>query len=233
EQMRDHLNAPIEYDRARRGYCYRGDLADMFELPGIWLTAEELQSLSALLALLNGMDSHLLKEELASVEKQIKKLLSARKLSVREFEQRIKFLPVANRALDSHIFTLVSEALLKRQRLSIDYCSYQQQKTRRDISPQTLIYYRENWYLDAWCHWRNDLRTFSIARIDKAEVLAEAAKKLVLNNNSVILPRVLVFFQVALNTVPGCDFSPQLPAKSLASNGIRNSRVSGGVMSMC
>ncbi len=178
DQMRNHLNAPIEYDRNQHGYRYRGDLADMFELPGIWLTAEELQSLTALLELLNSMDSHLLKEELGSVAKQIKSLLAARGLSVQEFERRVKFLPMAHRTLNSQIFTRISEALLNRRQITIHYRSYTQQKTQRTLSPQTLIYYRENWYLDAWCHLRKDLRTFSIARIDKATVLAKAAKKI-------------------------------------------------------
>ena len=53
EQMRDYLNAPIEYDRSLHDYAYRGDTANMFELPGMRLTAEELQSLTALLQLLS------------------------------------------------------------------------------------------------------------------------------------------------------------------------------------
>ena len=177
EQMRDYLNAPIEYDHSQHGYCYRGDLAAMFELPGIWLTAEELQSLTALLELLNTMGSGLLKDELSSVKKQIQKLLAARGVSAEEFQQRVKFLPLANRSLDNYIFTLASEALLKHLQLKIHYRSYNHQQSQRSISPQTLIYYRENWYLDAWCHLRQDLRTFSIARIEKAELLKTAAQK--------------------------------------------------------
>ncbi|MEE8058235.1 MAG: WYL domain-containing protein [Pseudomonadales bacterium] len=178
DQMRIYLNAPIEYDRSQRGYCYRGDLIDMFELPGTWLTAEELQSLATLLHLLNSMGSNLLKEELSSVEGQINRLLVARGLSVEELKQRVKFLPMAIRTLDSHIFTRASEALLNRQQLDIHYRSYSHQQTRRRISPQTLIYYRENWYLDAWCHLRKALRTFSIARIEKAELSTATAKKI-------------------------------------------------------
>jgi hypothetical protein len=29
-----------------------------------------------------------------------------------------------------------------------------------------LLYYRDNWYLDAWCHKQHALRSFSLARID-------------------------------------------------------------------
>ena len=42
--------------------------------------------------------------------------------------------------------------------------------TEREVSPQRLVHYRENWYLDAWCHMRNALRTFSVDRIRDAAV---------------------------------------------------------------
>jgi predicted DNA-binding transcriptional regulator YafY len=29
-----------------------------------------------------------------------------------------------------------------------------------------LVYYRDNWYLDAWCHRKHALRIFAVARID-------------------------------------------------------------------
>ena len=32
---------------------------------------------------------------------------------------------------------------------------------QRDISPQRLVHYGDNWYLDAWCHTKQALRSFS------------------------------------------------------------------------
>ena len=43
------------------------------------------------------------------------------------------------------------------------------------IIPQ-LIHYRDNGYLDAYCHTRNDLRSFSVERIHQAQVLKQAAR---------------------------------------------------------
>jgi predicted DNA-binding transcriptional regulator YafY len=45
------------------------------------------------------------------------------------------------------------------------------------VSPQRLVHYRDNWYLDAWCHLRDDLRSFSIDAIPRFEILATAAKE--------------------------------------------------------
>jgi predicted DNA-binding transcriptional regulator YafY len=40
--------------------------------------------------------------------------------------------------------------------------------TEREVSPQRLVHYRDNWYLDAWCHLREDLRSFAVDAIQSA-----------------------------------------------------------------
>jgi predicted DNA-binding transcriptional regulator YafY len=41
----------------------------------------------------------------------------------------------------------------------------------RIVSPQRLAHYRDNWYLDAWCHSRQALRSFAVDRIRRVKVL--------------------------------------------------------------
>ena len=48
--------------------------------------------------------------------------------------------------------------------------------TEREVSPQRLVYYRANWYLDTWDHLRNDIRSFSLDAVRKAEMLATKAR---------------------------------------------------------
>jgi predicted DNA-binding transcriptional regulator YafY len=48
----------------------------------------------------------------------------------------------------------------------------------REISPQRLVHYRDNWYLDAWCHLRRDLRTFALDNIQRARLLSAQAKEI-------------------------------------------------------
>ena len=43
------------------------------------------------------------------------------------------------------------------------------------MSPQRLVYYRDQWYVDIWDEGKNALRTFAIDRMDKAEVLDQPA----------------------------------------------------------
>ena len=43
------------------------------------------------------------------------------------------------------------------------------------MSPQRLVHYRENWYLDAWCHLRKGLRSFSMDCVSDAQIRAAKA----------------------------------------------------------
>ena len=47
----------------------------------------------------------------------------------------------------------------------------------REVSPQRLVHYRDNWYLDAWCHKRQALRTFGLDAIETAVVMPDKAAK--------------------------------------------------------
>ena len=69
-------------------------------------------------------------------------------------------------------------ALVDGTRLSIRYRDYDQHVTKRTISPQRLVYYRDNWYLDVWCHLRTELRTFSLARIEFCATSNEKIKQI-------------------------------------------------------
>ena len=61
---------------------------------------------------------------------------------------------------------------LKRQRIDLLYFTRKRQtESRREVSPQRLIHYRNTWYLDAWCHLRNELRSFAVDAIHRTEIL--------------------------------------------------------------
>tara|TARA_Y100001951_G_scaffold68638_1_gene55528 strand:+ start:7212 stop:8246 length:1035 start_codon:yes stop_codon:yes gene_type:complete len=175
EQMQSYLDAPIQYFPDYRGWHYAEQEQDLYQLPGLWLTAAELQSLALLMQLLNTFGNGLLNEELAVMARNVDKLLAARGIEQAAFERHIKVLPLSHRHIANPVFVQVCEAVLKQQRIEMEYRSYNRKVSRRTVSPQTLVYYRENWYLDAWCHLRNDLRTFSLARIRRLTTSKEPA----------------------------------------------------------
>jgi predicted DNA-binding transcriptional regulator YafY len=78
---------------------------------------------------------------------------------------------MASRPVNAKCFQSVSMATLSRRRLQLTYCSRSRnEETVREVSPQRLVYYRANWYLDSWCHLRNGLRSFALDMVHDAEI---------------------------------------------------------------
>lgn len=171
--MRNNLGAPIEYDREYRGYRYS---KESYELPGLWFSVEELLALVSLQKLLAELGPGLLDQQLAPLKPRIEKLLVSKHLSSNAM-QRIRLLPIAARISDGALFQTVAGAVLNQLRLEIQYHARgSNTEAMRTISPQRLAHYRDNWYLDAWCHQRNALRSFALDRIRHAKVLDATAQ---------------------------------------------------------
>ncbi len=166
--------APIEYDRDANGYRYRPGAA--FQLPGVWFNAAELHALRSAQLLLAEAEPGLLADTLRPMASKIDRLLQAEQLGAGEAMRRVRILRMAGRGTGP-AFAQVAEALMRRQRVQLRYWSRaSDEETLREVSPQRLVHYRDNWYLDAWCHASRALRTFSLDSVRRARVLARRAR---------------------------------------------------------
>lgn len=178
--MRDYLNAPIEYDRKRNGYYYdrESQYGRMYELPGVWFNASELLALLSVQQLLAEVQPGLLERQLSPLKGRIDQLLKAQHTGGEALSRRIRIMRAGARP-SGEFFQVVASALSQLRCLQIDYFKRgDAQTTQRRISPQRLTHYRDNWYLDAWCHLREGLRTFALDAIRAAKVLEESATEL-------------------------------------------------------
>ena len=178
EEMRLYLNAPIVYDRKHNGYRYDPAEGEMYQLPGLWFNASELQALLAAQQLLEGVQPGLLDSHLQPLRLKIDELLRRQPGSGEPVSRRIRLLQAAARPAGPY-FTLIAGALAARERLQLVYYSRSgDQLSEREVSPQRLTHYRDNWYLDAWCHLRRGLRTFALDAIRQAHLSDSPAKEL-------------------------------------------------------
>lgn len=176
DALREQLGAPIEHDKEHGGYHYlpRPD-GRAYELPGLWFSAQELQALLIFRRLLATLGSGLLEEHLAPLSKRIDQLIQHKRLRLGEAADRIRLLGLAARSTGEH-FHVAASATLQRHKLRIGYHSRgSDDRTERVVSPQRIVHYRDNWYLDVWDELRGALRTFSVDRIRRAEELDERA----------------------------------------------------------
>ncbi|TAL98655.1 MAG: WYL domain-containing protein [Paraburkholderia sp.] len=174
--LRDRLNCPLEWDRSKNGYAIHDHLAPggRFELPGMWFEASEVVALLTMLHLVEGVQPGLLEDHVAPLKTRLRSMLSAGTRSVKPIEKKVKLIHFAPRKVEPKHFQLIAGALLEGKRLHLQYWNRdRRERTTRDISPLRLVHYRENWVLDAWCHERNALRTFSLEAIEEVRVLDE------------------------------------------------------------
>jgi len=148
-----------------------------YELPGPWLSAEEIHVLLTMQHLLAHLDTGgLLGPHIATLTERLHKTLGSGVKTSAEVARRIRVQSVGARKVHLPHFEAMGSALLRRLRLHIDYHGRGRGESReRTVSPQRLIHYRDNWYLDAWCHLRKGLRSFALDAMRSARVLDKAA----------------------------------------------------------
>ena len=179
EYMRDRLHAPIVWNRDAGGYHFESakTTGPAYELPGLWFSAGELYALLAAQKLLNDIEPGILATHVAPLQARLAALLEASGHPATEITQRVRLLSMAKRPVELRFFADITSGLLERKRIEIDAWNRERDETNtRVVSPQRLVHYRDNWYLDAWCHLRDGLRSFSVDTIQRVKVLREKAR---------------------------------------------------------
>ena len=168
--MKTVWGAPIVFDRILDGYRY--DLIDghPFELPGFWLTKDEIEALLCLDHAVESMHEDFFSDLLKPVRSRFEPVLKAQRTNLSTLRDRIKILSIGSRECDKETFRTIASAVIRGKRIKIKHRNLATDKPQeRIISPQALVRYRDNWYVDAFCHLRNEQRTFSLSRIESVE----------------------------------------------------------------
>jgi len=176
-KLRDQLRVPIRFDRDLGGYLLDKDGADI-ELPGLWFSQDEILALVTIQQMLAQLEPGLLGPKLKPLQDRLTGLMEKHGLTSKDIAKRIRIVHAGKRRVKVRQFEAVAAATMARKRMKIWHFNRQNGKTvEREVSPQRLVHYRDNWYLDAWCHLRDDLRNFSIDAIADLHVLDSSAKE--------------------------------------------------------
>ncbi|MDE0238984.1 MAG: WYL domain-containing protein [bacterium] len=176
--LRDVLGAPID-NVPGSGYFYDRS-ASKFELPGLWFRADELEALLVMDQLLESVQPGVLQAQVGPLRDKIRELLDHAVGGRKSFpSHRIRILRSHARQVAPAKFVPVASAVVERRQLAFAYAGrVSGNTTRRIASSQRLVYYRDQWYLDAWDEGRGGLRTFSIDRMADLEVLDRSAREI-------------------------------------------------------
>ena len=175
-KLRDRLGTPIVFDRDLGGYRLASE-QDATELPGFWFTQDEILALMTIQSMIEQLDPGLLGPKLRPLRKRLDNMLTHQGLDAQQLTQRVRAISAGKRRLPLAAFETVAKATFERRQVRVHHHNRVSGETlQRTLSPQQLVHYRDNWYLEAWCHLRQGVRSFSIDAIEAAEMLETPAK---------------------------------------------------------
>jgi len=185
DYLRERHHFPIAWSAKEGGYFLDREMKNdggvylpPLELPGYWFGLEELQALLLAQQLLASVQFVYFRKEVGNLQNSIRDILGEkRRDEMASLLGRVRFLRHQKRSKLKAVSEVVVQAVAQRRCLKISYDARSSgERTERVICPQRLVYYRDNWYLDAWCHVKKALRSFSVDQILNLNLLNERAR---------------------------------------------------------
>ena len=173
-ELRDTYGQRVEYNRELKGYQLHSNDDDI-ELPSHLFSSQEINAILLVDQLIEELEPEFLKDDMQSVKQHLNRIKGKLSINQIQTEKRIRMINIGKRQSSHMYLREITQAVLQRKLISITYnsrsTSPSNESSSRLLSPQRLTHYRDNWYVDAWCHNKNDLRTFSLERINNLQVL--------------------------------------------------------------
>lgn len=176
EFMRSRLQLPIAYDQVRHGFYYSSQVTSF---PTLQITEGEIVALVvAEKALQQYRGTSFEKPLLSAIRKIEQGLPDTVSLSLSDIQQTISFRTRAEAVLDLELFDRLAHATASRAQLELQYRKPGQAAAeRRLVDPYHLANINGEWYLFAFDHLRQDIRTFVPARIKAARETGHKFKR--------------------------------------------------------
>ncbi len=79
---------------------------------------------------------------------------------------------IGNRNIQPYL-EIIKTALQESRLLSFEYVAHHRNKTTRTVEPYQLVLKSSHWYLQGYCHKRNDFRLFRLSRMSNLQMQEE------------------------------------------------------------
>jgi predicted DNA-binding transcriptional regulator YafY len=167
EYLRDIYQAPIEYDRQKRGYYYS---EPNFFVKSIILTEGELFSIALFDQLLEQYRNTPLEAALRQIfGKIVRSMPDNVTVDPSALSPQISVISEHQGAIDPDVFERIFSGLKTKQTVTLEYRPLQKTTyMNRTVDPYHAICQRGNWYFIGHCHDKNEPRMFSFSRIKNA-----------------------------------------------------------------
>lgn len=167
DYMRYELDAPIEYSAKERGYYYT---EEQYQLPAIHIRESDLFAIYLADKLLAQYEGTPVYDSLRSVFSKIEDSLPDKVITRSGADQELfTVLPPFATVILPEVLATVFDCLRTSTRLEVEYRSPGGEPMWRQIDPYQGVRFEGDWYVVGYCHLRDAIRTFSLARMLNAK----------------------------------------------------------------
>jgi predicted DNA-binding transcriptional regulator YafY len=163
EYMRDLLDAPIAYSPKNRGFHYT---EKNFQLPAMSISEGDLFGVYLAEKLLVQYKGSPMYKSLCSVFEKITQSLPEKTVGCPADEPaKFTVFPPFVTAIEPDIWETIVSCLRNFEQVEMRYKTPGQEPISRKFDPYHAVSFEGNWYIIGYCHLRDEIRTFSMARI--------------------------------------------------------------------
>ena len=162
--MRDRMDLPVKFETAYNGYHY---LEEVGQFPTVNITEGELFAmLVAEKAMQQYRGTNFEKPLLSAFRKVTEGLTDTISFNLDDFDSSISFRTSAEPVLNLDVIDALAKAAANNRQLRFNYRKPGASEAEpRVVDPYHLANINGEWFLFAHCHLRDDIRTFTPARI--------------------------------------------------------------------
>lgn len=176
EFLRDRMGLPIAFDPARNGYYYTEEV-DAF--PTLQISEGELFALMVAEKALQQYRGTPFEHRLVTALKKLERALpDTVSLNLTEWDHAISFRTSAEPIVDVPVMEALADAIQQRRQLRLAYRKPAARTVEsRVVDPYHLANVNGDWYLFAFDHLRQAIRTFVPTRIQSAEPTGKSFRR--------------------------------------------------------
>ncbi|MDB4470860.1 transcriptional regulator [Deltaproteobacteria bacterium] len=167
---------PLISERQDDGQVLYSFITGYSKIPPITFSLEELMTLYLCRGQLEFLKGTPFQDDLEAIFSRIRSSMPPR--SVAHLERLAeasapRFLGFKDYAGQHQLLKDLRQALLKQQRVEIGYRPAKRKRSKYQVDPYTLLFFKNALYLGGYAHNRQALRLFAIERIESLELLSE------------------------------------------------------------
>lgn len=171
DELKIYYNAPIEYDRAKKGYYYTDST---FFVKNVLVSEGELVAMAGILPLLERYDNTPLKDTISKVYDTICQMLPDQVQVQTSLLNNVQFISDPLPIIEADVFTKLFDAIKLHRTISFGYRSISATKhTPHSLDPYKIYCQKGDWYVIGFCHKHNKYSTYNLSRMKDIELLTE------------------------------------------------------------